>query len=152
MGEQSLVEPISTDSSTHSPPTKCWLPAGGKEGSRHFNLGLVLPRWAAATSLAGLGRTWDKSCNAPGTERHGAGAGMPGDTSVPCPCEPRLLALPPLPPPFPSPSTIVSAQVGPGTSCCSFSSLPLFSPIPVQHSQRFQQGAVECLPVPLGPT
>lgn len=69
MGEQSLGEPISTDSSTHSPPTQCWLPAGGKEGARHFQLGLLLPRWTAAVSLARLGTTWDKSCNVPGTER-----------------------------------------------------------------------------------
>lgn len=74
-------------------------------------------------------------------------AGVPGDTSVPCPREPRLLVLPPLLPPFPSPSTIVSAQVGPGASCCSFSSL-LFFPHPSATFSAVSAGSCGMSPGP----
>ncbi|XP_010149645.1 PREDICTED: uncharacterized protein C2orf82 homolog [Eurypyga helias] len=32
-GEPSVVEPVSVHSSARSPPTWCWLPVGGEEGS-----------------------------------------------------------------------------------------------------------------------
>lgn len=117
MGEHSVVEPVSADSSACSPPTKRWLPVRGREGSGYSKLGLALLRCAAATSLAGsqraamaLGRVSKRPSY---TERLCVRAGVPADASVPCPREPRLVALAPLLPFFPSQATIVSLQVGP---------------------------------------
>lgn len=67
-----------------SPPTKCRLPVGGREGSRCLKLGLALPRCAAAASLAGPGRAGmvlGRVSECPWyTERHRVRAGVPGDS------------------------------------------------------------------------
>lgn len=89
-----MVEPISVNSSARSPPTKCRLPVGGKEGSGYLKLGLMrchFSCWARES----LGQVFECPWY---TERHCARAGVPGDASVPSPREPRLLALVPLMP------------------------------------------------------
>lgn len=97
----------------HSPPTKCLLPAGGGGGPQ---AGAGAAEMCCGHLLLGQGELgW---CWGEYTGRHRAGAGVPGDTSVPCPREPRLFAPAPLPPFFPAQITIMSVRVGPGTGCC----------------------------------
>lgn len=146
-----MVEHIRADSSARSPPTKCQLPMGAQGGLQVLQSGVgaakmcccLLSCWARESLGQVFECTWwsEGHCQSRGAQGYlcalppGAQAAGFGSSAL-----------------FPSPN---NHRVGSGWTLLIFFPLPpppLFFPIPAQHSQRFQQGAVECLSLPPGPT